>query len=397
MLRGLLLAQAQDTEIQSTISRALSDQHTPVDTRLLLLQVIARSPARPTPDVWRDPVIAGLVAKDSMIVDQAIAAVAACGFEDGDQVLLQIAEDDARVVETRVAAAAVLATRPLPLPANVFKLLVEHSRAEAAPLIRLQAASALEDATLDMEQLRAVSGIVSQAGPLELRGLMRAFELPDQDQAASNPDLAPIGMLLLRALEQSPGLQSIMRSDLEKLFARYPEEVQASAQALMAKLAMGQQEMTAQIDELERSLTDGDPNRGSQVFFGSRAACSVCHRLQGAGGTVGPDLTGIGTTRTRRDLLDSIVVPSASFARGYESFSVITSEGTVYSGVITRRTAEKITLQTGERKEIQIRAEDVDELAPSSVSIMPQGLEKLLTPDELSDLLAYLSRSPDVE
>ena len=83
--------------------------------------------------------------------------------------------------------------------------------------------------------------------------------------------------------------------------------------------------------------------------------------------------------------------PSASLARGYESFGVLTKSGRVHTGLISRETAAALFLRTTDRVEVRIERNDIDELSPSRTSIMPQGLEKLLSPADLRDLVAFLA------
>jgi putative heme-binding domain-containing protein len=106
---------------------------------------------------------------------------------------------------------------------------------------------------------------------------------------------------------------------------------------------------------------------------------------------LGPDLSRIGEIRTRRDLLEAVVFPSATLARGYEPITVITSAGKPITGIIRRETPREIVLLTADRSEVAVPRDEVDEIAPSRVSIMPQGLDRNLKPDELRDLLAFLA------
>jgi putative heme-binding domain-containing protein len=148
--------------------------------------------------------------------------------------------------------------------------------------------------------------------------------------------------------------------------------------------------MSARLAKLTEVAAGGDAQRGREVFFGRRAACSACHRVGEEGGNVGPNLSHIGEIRTRRDLLEAIVFPSASFARGYEPVQIVTRGGKIHSGVIARETGDALFLRTAERAEIRMERNDVEQLAPSSTSVMPQGMDDVLTPQELADLVAYL-------
>jgi putative heme-binding domain-containing protein len=110
------------------------------------------------------------------------------------------------------------------------------------------------------------------------------------------------------------------------------------------------------------------------------------------GENIGPNLTSIGEIRTRRDLLEAVVFPSASFARNYEPYTVLSKSGIAHSGVISRTTSDAIYLITGDRTTIRIPSSEIEDdgVMPSNVSIMPQGLDRILQPRELKDLLAYL-------
>ena len=105
---------------------------------------------------------------------------------------------------------------------------------------------------------------------------------------------------------------------------------------------------------------------------------------------MGPDLSKIGSIRQGADLLEAVVFPSASFARGFEPFAVRTTDGRVIDGLIARETADAIVVFTADRTEKRIPRAQVQAVRESKVSVMPQGLDAQITRDELRDLLAYL-------
>jgi putative heme-binding domain-containing protein len=145
----------------------------------------------------------------------------------------------------------------------------------------------------------------------------------------------------------------------------------------------------ARMKELEFALTGGDAIRGHDLFMG-KAACSQCHRVNKLGANIGPDLSQIGETRTRRDLLEAIAFPSATFARGYEPITVIVSGRTV-TGILRGETTKEVTLMTPGRSEITLPRDEIEEILPNPVSIMPQGLDRNLTSEELRDVVAFLA------
>ena len=103
-----------------------------------------------------------------------------------------------------------------------------------------------------------------------------------------------------------------------------------------------------------------------------------------------PDLTKIGQVRTERDLLEAIVFPSASFARGYESVVVTTRSGQIQSGVLRSDLRDEVVLAIGEREEARVSRQHIADMQPGTASLMPQGLDEVLTRQELADLLAFL-------
>lgn len=140
---------------------------------------------------------------------------------------------------------------------------------------------------------------------------------------------------------------------------------------------------------------DGNADAGWRVFFRSNgAACSRCHTLGGRGTAIGPDLTGIGRRMDRARLLESILKPSAEVAPQYVPWSLVTTDGRVLVGLpIEVRDAPEGTehFVGNDGKRFAIRSEEVAERRASEVSLMPDGLEKLMTAQEIRDLLAALA------
>ncbi|HEY1783954.1 MAG TPA: heme-binding protein, partial [Pirellulales bacterium] len=129
---------------------------------------------------------------------------------------------------------------------------------------------------------------------------------------------------------------------------------------------------------------------GHAVFNSKKAACIGCHAVAYVGGQIGPDLTLVGKIRTERDLLEAIVYPSASFVRSFEPLLVVTTDGRQFSGLIRQQSPQEIVLTTGPLTSERIAREQIEEIRPGQTSLMPEGLDKLLLPQELGDLIAYL-------
>ena len=103
-------------------------------------------------------------------------------------------------------------------------------------------------------------------------------------------------------------------------------------------------------------VSQADPQRGIQVFLGQKAACSTCHKAAGLGGITGPHLQGVGKRRTQRDLIESILFPSASLVQSFEPWIVETSDGRTVSGVLLEDKPDEIVLSAGADKMFRLPA-----------------------------------------
>lgn len=142
--------------------------------------------------------------------------------------------------------------------------------------------------------------------------------------------------------------------------------------------------------DVEAKLGDGDAIRGRDVFFSTQATCSKCHRVTGEGGLVGPDLTTIGRSRSRRDLLESILYPSATFARGFAPYLVMTEEGKTHTGIILGESPKQLHIGIDHEKSAKVASRSIEAIRASDTSIMPAELNKAISEEQLADLLAYL-------
>ena len=166
--------------------------------------------------------------------------------------------------------------------------------------------------------------------------------------------------------------------------------VAREAESLWAKLNPDAAEQKSRLDQLQATLPTGNVERGRDVFNSAKAACVTCHSIGYGGGHVGPDLTKVGSIRAERDLLESILYPSASFAQSYEPYIAITTNGQRYDGILRRNDADGVTLVTGPNQETKIARAELKELRPGTLSIMPAGLDQQLSPQEMADLVAFL-------
>jgi putative membrane-bound dehydrogenase-like protein len=380
-LQGVVVAFAGDQAVQALVAEALQREKTSTELRLVLLESIARAPLNRLPACWVREVGRALHHPDPRVVRQAVECVRAGRVTELDQALLALAEDPARDADLRVAAVAAVDGRVQALAPAVFDFLIARLDREVATMSRLGAAAALGGSRLSDEQLMRLTEVLARAASMEVPHLLGAFE---------HCRSSDVGKKLMAVLSRIPR-QPLPRDTWKRLLRQYPQEVRQEAERLLPgrlKDNLGKQDF--KVLALEPLLGQGDPGRGRAVFMGNKAACSACHTISGEGGRVGPDLSHIGGIRSARDLLEAVVLPSASFARGYEPYVVATRDGKFQTGLIARQTADAIYLIAADRAEVRVSRADIESLEPGTVSIMPGGLDVLLSQQELVDVIAYL-------
>ncbi|MDB6155240.1 MAG: dehydrogenase [Chthoniobacteraceae bacterium] len=343
---------------------------TTIDGRDFLLRLMAGSRAKTLPSEWIEPLIGLLNRGDAAELIFAVLAAAPPSAESGfDPVLRRIAADETQPVRLRLSA---LARKSTPeLDDTEFTLVIGQLHIPAA-------APLLAKARLTPLQQLQLAPLVGSSGILERSQLLKAF--------VSGKDLE-VGRALLDSIASI--LASLPRESLAEAFASFPESIRKQLE--LAQLAVTSPDQRARVDALEKTLGAGDIQRGAVLFQSSKASCASCHPVGYKGGHLGPDLSRIGTVRTRRDLIEAIVYPSASFARSYETVQLIARDGSETYGIVTNQNAEVLTLATAPATlAVSISRSEIKTLLPAAFSLMPQGFDQILSSGELADIVAYL-------
>jgi putative membrane-bound dehydrogenase-like protein len=135
----------------------------------------------------------------------------------------------------------------------------------------------------------------------------------------------------------------------------------------------------------------GQPDEGRKLFFSDRVGCAKCHRAQGEGGKVGPDLTVIARASDRAKLVNSILNPSANIGPLYVTHEIRTKDGKEFTGLVPEgKVSGKTVLIQTDGKAIEIAPEKIESDRVSDLSLMPAGLESGLTVREFADLISFL-------
>jgi uncharacterized protein len=195
----------------------------------------------------------------------------------------------------------------------------------------------------------------------------------------------------VESLEHDPARLSELALDQKQALAAHPNrEIAARAQKLLEHGGgLPDPDRQLVIDRLSAQLEQGgDAARGKLVY---QQQCAKCHRHNGEGGQVGPDLSGMAVI-PRRELLIHILDPSRSVEGNFVQYTVATTDGRVISGLLASESKTSVELIDAEGKRHAILREDIDQMGASKKSLMPEGFEKQVPTAGLNDLLAFLTQ-----
>lgn len=137
----------------------------------------------------------------------------------------------------------------------------------------------------------------------------------------------------------------------------------------------------------------GSAQRGRELL---KKHCSACYRLDGQGYDLGPNLRSL-SDRRPEPLLRSILDPNASVDGKYITYLAVTDDGRVFTGMLASETGSSITLVNQGNKRTTILRNRLEALQSTGKSLMPEGLERELSPQDLADLIAYIRQEKGEE
>lgn len=172
----------------------------------------------------------------------------------------------------------------------------------------------------------------------------------------------------------------------QQLLARLKGDLRSQAEALLAGSVDGNRREV--IEGYQSALTlSGNLEQGTAVF---KKSCAACHKLGEVGHAVGPDLTAL-SDRSPVAMLTHVLDPNRAVEAKFLSYTLITTDGRTFNGMLASETSTSVTLLAQENKQHVVLRSEIDELAASGKSLMPDGVEKDLSPQSMADLFAYLA------
>ena len=253
---------------------------------------------------------------------------------------------------------------------------------DAGAMVAARVLAEIEESGVEAGAKRTPAGVEAGVNQVEVGPLLDAF-LGRKDGADK----------LAAALEKQPP-----PADAAKMALRYVYSVGRSDQALSDVLSKAagialdapppSQEEVARI-ALEVAAK-GDAARGERVFRRADLSCMKCHAVSQAGGSVGPDLSAVGSISPIDYVVNSILNPNLAIKEQFVTRRVLTAEGQIVTGIQIDRDEQKLRLRDATGKVVVIPADEIDQESEGK-SLMPQGLTKFLTEQEFFDLARFIS------
>ena len=171
----------------------------------------------------------------------------------------------------------------------------------------------------------------------------------------------------------------------QRLLLHKDGEIRASAQKIFASASNADRGKLVDIYWVQ--MTDKvDTARGAKLFAKS---CATCHKLGDIGQNVGPDLASVGD-KSVQGLLTAILDPNRAVEARYINYLATTKAGKTYNGILASETSTSITLVGADGKAQQLLRNELDDLSSTGKSMMPEGLEKDLSPQDIADIIAFV-------
>ncbi|HMO14738.1 MAG TPA: c-type cytochrome [Pirellulaceae bacterium] len=210
------------------------------------------------------------------------------------------------------------------------------------------------------------------------------------DAASARGGNSLIGFINNIRKEAIDRLDDVAKAELAELITKTPALVDPYA-GLKARPLVKKWQVDEVLHAIQDEIEHADQENGEKMF--SLAQCYACHRLRGAGGFVGPDLSPAGNRYSLRDLIQTIIEPDHEVSDQYAATKFLLTDGRIIVGRVVNLNAQQYMVQTdmiNPAHLTSILVDDIEEIAVAETSMMPAGLLDNLTLEEIRDLIGYL-------
>ena len=198
-----------------------------------------------------------------------------------------------------------------------------------------------------------------------------------------------IEAMLERAGQGGFALTDLDPSRLANLRNQKNAAIQQKLATIMKSSGIGNRQEV--VDRYQAALTlAGDKSRGKQIFVKS---CAACHRLEGVGYELAPNIAAY-KFRGPEAILQNVLEPNREVNPQYITYTVITNDERIVTGIISNESETSVTLLRGENGSEIVPRSDISEMKSSKMSLMPEGLESQIDLQGMSDLIAYVLSLP---
>ena len=411
-ISGLVRIAERDSRDRWTRNAVLSSSSEIADRLFVRLLESDGFVTKPEAGAWLEPLARTVGARNHASELRRLAGAAAAHAAMADDVRMQQVVVTGLAEGLAISSQSLARIRSLSRPAarmirNLMSRAAEMAGDESVPEDeRLEAIRLLAHG--DFSQVRdSLAKLVDsgQTQAVQLAGIeaLERHDTPEiagillRDWTAQTPDVRsrvltsllsrrPWTRALLQAIEEERVASSQLNSSRRELLVNHDDEaIRDQARTLFASQTAGTRQQA--LADYQVALTlEGDQSHGEAVY---RRECIQCHRLSSTEHLVGPNLI-MGSYKDPEPLLTNILDPNRFVEPQYLQYVVTDRQRRLFTGIITSQNSESITLVEGEDVQNTVLRKDILEMRATGKSLMPEGLEENVTPQEMADLLRFI-------
>ncbi len=253
-----------------------------------------------------------------------------------------------------------------------------------------KAEAALVSVALNAQQPCALRQEAVGALAAHPQALLRLLPVLKQPESASQSAVALTLVRLLRSLSGEATVQEALAPLAKK---SKPEALTSSVKFTMdpGEASGDPQRPQDSAAWTRATASGGDAAQGRHLFFSPLTACSQCHSVNARGGHIGPNLSHVGSSMDRARLLDSVLNPSAEVSPEFQAYAVVKKSGETLTGVQFHfRSPTSASMHLADGSDVNLKLSELESYGTMDTSLMPQGLDSMVTVEEIRDLLAFL-------